>query len=155
MLHRRLADGALEQEHLIGQDHGIAMAKIDLHLRRALFVDQGVDLQGLGLGEGVDIFKQGVELIDRADGIGSAAGLGASRPADGRLKRIVGIDVALDQIEFELGGDDRDPALLVIQVNDALEHLTGGDLHRPAIVVDRVVDDLGGRVAGPGDGAEG
>ena len=47
MPQRRLADGALEHEHLVGKLDRIAVAKIDLELRRALLVDQRVDLEAL------------------------------------------------------------------------------------------------------------
>jgi hypothetical protein len=60
-----LTDRALEQEHLIGQRHRVAMAQIDLHLRLAFLVDQRVDLKVLLFGELVDIVDEIVELIER------------------------------------------------------------------------------------------
>ena len=93
-------------------------------------VDQGVDLQLLGLGEGVDVLEDGVELVDRRDRIGAAPRLGAARAADRRLQRIVRIGVALDEVELDLRRHHRGPALLVIEGDDALEHLARGDLDR-------------------------
>ncbi len=55
---RRLADRALEQEHLVGELQRIAVAQVDLHLRRAFLVDQRVDLEALRLGEVVDVVEQ-------------------------------------------------------------------------------------------------
>jgi predicted regulator of Ras-like GTPase activity (Roadblock/LC7/MglB family) len=49
VLHRGFANGALEQENLIGQRDRVAMAQIDLELPRALLVDQRVDLETLSL----------------------------------------------------------------------------------------------------------
>ena len=63
---RRLADRALEQEHLVGELDRIAVAQIDLHLRRAVLVVQRVDLQPLRLGEAVDVVEELLELVDRA-----------------------------------------------------------------------------------------
>ena len=131
------------------QHQRIAVAQVDLHLRRALLVDQGVDLQLLRLGEGVDVLEQGVELVDRRDRIGAAAGFGPARAADRRFERIVRIGVALDQVEFELRRHDRLPALLAIEIDHPLQHLARGDLDGAAVVIDGVVDHLGGRVAAP------
>ena len=64
---RRLANGALEQEHLVGKGERVAVAEIDLHLGGAFLVDQRVDLQALGFGEIVDVVEQRVELVDRRD----------------------------------------------------------------------------------------
>jgi hypothetical protein len=47
VLQRRLADGALEQEHLVGEFDRIAVAQVDLELTGAFLVDQRVDLQPL------------------------------------------------------------------------------------------------------------
>ena len=153
--HRRLADGALQQEHLVGQGDGVAVPQVDLHLGRALFVDQRVHLQVLGLGEGVDVLEDGVELVDGADRIGPPAGLGAAGAADRRFERIVGVGVALDEIELQLRGDDRGPAFLAELGDDALQHLARGDLHRPAVVIVGVVDHLRGRLGRPRHGGEG
>ena len=151
----RLPDGALEQKHLIGQGERVAMAQVDLHLGGALLMDQGVHLELLGLGEGVDVLEQGVELIDRRDRIGPPARLGSAGTPDRRLQRIVRVGVALDQIELDLGRDDRNPSLFMVERDHPLEDLAGSDLHRPAVVIDRVVDDLGGGVARPGHQAKG
>ena len=84
MAERRLADRALEQEHLVGELQRIAVAEVDLHLRRAVLVDQRVDLQALRLGEVVDVVEQLVELVDRGDRIGLAARSGRpERPTGG------------------------------------------------------------------------
>jgi len=49
---RRLAHGALEQEHPVGQFERVAVGEIDLHLAGAGLVDQGLHAQFMGLAEG-------------------------------------------------------------------------------------------------------
>ncbi len=78
---RRLARGALEQEGLVGKVLRIAVQQVDLHLRRAVLVDQRVDLDVLRLAEGVHVIEQRIELVDRGDAVGLAARLGAARSA--------------------------------------------------------------------------
>ena len=81
---RRLARRALEHEHLVGERHRVAVDQVDLHLRRAVLVDQRVDLDLLRLAEGVDVVEQRIELVDRGDAVGLAADLRAGpsgRPA--------------------------------------------------------------------------
>ncbi len=111
----RFPHGALEQEHLIGQIDGIAVQKVDLHLGGAGFVDKGVHFQFLRLAVVVHVLEDGVEFVDRIDAERLAGRLRAAIAANGRYQRIVGVFVALDQVEFELGGDHRLPALLLIK----------------------------------------
>ena len=113
---RRLARGALEQECLVGKIERLAVQQVDFHLRRAVLVDQRVDLDVLRLAEGVDIVEQRIEFVDRGDAVGLPAGLGAAGAADRRLELVVGIDVRLDQVELELRGHHRLPAALRVQV---------------------------------------
>ena len=120
---RRLARGALEQEHLVRERHRVAVQQVDLHLRRAVLVDQRVDLDLLRLAEGVDVVEQRIELVDRRDAVGLAADLRAARAPDRRLERIVGIDVGLDQEELELRCDHRLPALLRVHVEHVPQHV--------------------------------
>jgi hypothetical protein len=44
VLHRRLAQRALEQEGLVGELQRVAVVEVDLHLRRTRLVGQGVDV---------------------------------------------------------------------------------------------------------------
>ena len=81
---RRLARRALEQERLVRQVQRIAVQEVDLHLRRAVLVDQRVDLDVLRLAERVDVVEQRIELVDRRDAVALAARLCApERPTGG------------------------------------------------------------------------
>ena len=82
---RRLAHGALEQEDLVGQIERIAVQEVDFHLRRAVLVDQRVDVDVLRLAEVVDVVEERIELVDGVDAVGLAARFGAARTADRRL----------------------------------------------------------------------
>ena len=84
VLQRRFADGALEQEHLIGKLDRIAVTQIDFHLRRAFLMDQRVDLQALAFGEMIDVVDEFVELVDGGDGIALPPPIGRpERPTGG------------------------------------------------------------------------
>ncbi len=52
MPQRRLAHGALEQEHAVGQFQRVAVGEVDLHLARARLVDQRFHAQLVQLAEG-------------------------------------------------------------------------------------------------------
>ena len=83
----RLARRALEEERLVGQIQGIPVQQVDLHLRRAVLVDQRIDLDVLRLAEGIDVIEQRIELVDRGDAVALAAGLRTPGAADRRLER--------------------------------------------------------------------
>ena len=108
---RRLAHRALEEEHLVGQAQRVGVEEVDLHLPGADLVDQRVDVQLHLLAVVVDVLEQRVELVHGVDRIGLARGLGAAAAADRRLQRHVGVGVARDQVELELGRDHRRPSL--------------------------------------------
>ena len=131
------------------------MQQIDLHLRSAVFVDQRVDRDVLRLAERIDVVEQGIEFVDGRDRIRLATDFRAARATDGRLQRIVGIDIRLDQEELELGCDHRLPAVLRIQLEHMLEQIARRHGHGPAIRIEAVVNDLGGRLGGPGHDANG
>ena len=150
MLECRLAHGALEQEDLVGKLQRIAVVEIDLELGRAALVAQCVDVELLRLAEVVDVLDDGIEIIGGVDAIGLPARFLAARAADRRFQRIVGIDIALDQIEFELGCYDRPPALFLVEVEHAPQHMTRRDVDRIVIEVEGVADHLGGRLLVPG-----
>jgi hypothetical protein len=50
VLERRLADQALEVEHVVGEPDRVAVAQVDLELPRAAFLGDAVDLDALDLG---------------------------------------------------------------------------------------------------------
>src|SRR3546814_3000676 len=63
--HRRFAHGALEQKHLVRARQRIGMLEVDLQLRRATLVDQGVDVQFNRVTKVVHQIEDRVELVDR------------------------------------------------------------------------------------------
>ncbi len=74
MLERRLAHGALEHQDLVGQVQCFAVTEVDLHLRGAFFVDQGVQIQALRFAPVVHVLEQRIELVGGVDGERLAAG---------------------------------------------------------------------------------
>src|SRR5438874_5299800 len=155
MLQRGLAHGALEQEDLIGKLQRIAMIKVDLELRRAAFMAQRIDIEFLRLAEIINVLDDRIEIIGGVDAIGLAAGLLAARAPDGRLKRIIRVDIALDQIEFEFRGDDRPPALLLVEIEHTLENIAWRYVDRIVIEMEGIADDLSRGLRIPGDQPDG
>ena len=127
----------------------IAMQEIDLHLRRAFLVDQRVDLQALRFREIVDVVEQVVELVDRGDRIGLPRRLRPAGAAGRRLELIVGIGVRLDEIELDLRRHHRLPALVLIELDHAAQHLARRRFDRAAVAMIAVMDDLRGRIVLP------
>ena len=157
VLQCRLAHGALEQEDLVGKLERIAVIEIDLELGRPAFMRQRVDIELLRLAKVIDVLDDRIEIIGGVDAIGLAARLLAARAADRGFERIVGIDVPLDQVEFELRRDDRPPALLLVEIEHALQHMARRDVDRLVIEMEGVADHLRGRLLVPGhqpDGVE-
>ena len=67
MLEGGLAQGALEQEGLVGEIERVAVVEVDLHLRRPGLVGQRVDVDLLRFAPVVDVLEDRVELVDRID----------------------------------------------------------------------------------------
>src|SRR3546814_379342 len=148
------SDLALEQEGLVGQQQRIAVVEVHLHLGGTTLVGQGVDVDALHLAEVVDVLEDRVELVHRVDAIGLAAGLAAARAADRRHQRIVRVGVHVDQEEFQLRRHHRLPALVDVELEDALQDVAGGDLHLPSGEVVGVADHLRRRLGVPGRSEE-
>ena len=151
---RGFARRALEQERLVGEVERIAVDQVDLHLRGAGFVDQRVDVEVLRLAECIDVVEQRVELVDRRDAVGLAADFRAAGAADRRLQRIVRVGIRLDQVELEFRRDHRPPAARGVEIEHAAQHVARRHRHGAAVVVETVVDDLRGRLRGPGHDAD-
>ncbi|MNT04850.1 hypothetical protein D3C72_1394430 [compost metagenome] len=145
VLQRRLADGALEQENLIGKLDGVAVAQVDLQLRRAFLVD----LEALLFREVIDIVDQLVELVDAGDGIALPADNGAAGPALRRMQRIIRVVIHGDEVEFDFRRDDRLPALFRIKRQHVLQHVARRVGDEIAFRIHDVADHLRGRVALP------
>ena len=78
----RLAHRALEDEHLVGKPQRLAVTEIDLDLPGPALVIERVDVELLGLAVVVEVYEEGVELVDRVD-----AELLAPRPRAGPRRR--------------------------------------------------------------------
>jgi hypothetical protein len=63
------ANGAFKQEHLVGKFDRVAVQQVDFKLRRATFLNDGVDLQVLAFSEIVDVVDDLVVLINCAEAI--------------------------------------------------------------------------------------
>ena len=149
MLERRFADGALEQEHLVGELDRIAVAQIDFELAGALFVDQRVDLQALAFGEMVDVVDEFVEFVDAGDRIARAAADRPAGAADRRRQRIVGVRVLAHEVEFDLRRHDRLQATSRHSCDHALQNVARRELDEASVLVDEIADDLRRRIALP------
>ncbi len=68
VLERGFAQGALEHRDLVGQVQGVTVTEVDFHLRRAVLVDQRIEVQSLQLAPVVDVFEQRVEFVGGIDG---------------------------------------------------------------------------------------
>ncbi len=147
---RRFAQGAFEKEHLVGQIERIAMQEVDFHLPGADFVNQGVDIEVHRLAIVVNILEQRIELVDRVDAVVLARGFGATRTADGRTQRLVGIVVLGHQIKLQLGCHHRGPALVGVELEHVFQHGARGVIDGLAVLEVAVVNDLRGGVGGPG-----
>ncbi|MNH18909.1 hypothetical protein D3C79_786300 [compost metagenome] len=150
VLERGLAHGALEHQDLVGQVQGVAVTEVDFHLRRAVFVDQRVEVQLLQFAPVVDVFEQRVEFVGGFDRERLTAGFRAARTAYRGLQREVRVFAALGQVELHLRRDDRLPALVGVKLEDFLQHVARRQFDRVALLVVGVVDHLGGRFDGPG-----
>ena len=148
--HRRLADRALEQEHLVGQLHGVAVLEIDLQLGGAALVGQVVHVQALDLAVVVDVLDEGLELVHGIHAVGLADGFLAAGAADRRLQRVVRIGVALDEVELDLRRHDGMQAPVPEHAHDPAQDLPGRDVHRIALLRVAVVDDAAGGLLAPG-----
>ena len=69
---RRLAHGSFENKHLVCHRQRVAVIKINLQLRGAVFVNQCIDIQLLLIGEVVHVLDKVLELRDRIDAVGQA-----------------------------------------------------------------------------------
>ena len=153
MAQRRLAHGALEGEHLVGQVDRVAVQEVHFQLRRARLVDQRVEIQLLLLAEAIHVLDDRVELVGRVDRVGLPGGLGPARAADRRFELVVGIDVLLDEVELHLGRHHRLQAIFLVESQYAPQHAARGERVQVAFHVVAVVDDLRGRLIRPGDEA--
>ncbi|MCY1424423.1 hypothetical protein D9M71_401670 [compost metagenome] len=91
------------------------MTEVDFHLRRAVFVDQGIEFQVLQFAPVVDIFEQRVEFVGRLNGERLASGFRATRAANRRLQGKIRVFAALGQVKLHFRRHDRLPAPVGIE----------------------------------------
>ncbi len=152
---RGLAHRALEQEHAVGQVHRVAVREVDLHLPGAGLVDQRLHAEAVHAAELREFHEEGIEVVDRVDGVRLPARLGLAGPPERRLQRLVRILLASDQVELHLGGDHCPPALGRVQRHHAAQHAARRELHRRAVELVAVVDHDGHGLGRPGHQAHG
>ena len=106
VLARHALDDALEQHRIVGRPQGVrGVQQVDLELADAVFRHRGVRRHALLLALQIDVAEELAEilkLVERQDGvrIESLARIGRDR----RHRRI---RVRIDEVEFELGCNDR------------------------------------------------
>ena len=149
MVQRRFANRPLEQKHLIRQRERVAMQQIDFHLRRALFMDQRINLKPLAFREVINIVKQIIEFVHGRHGIGLPPRLRPARPAHRRLERIIRILIALNEVELHFGRHNGTPAALLVKLDNPSQHLPRRDFDRATILMEGIMDHLRRRVRCP------
>ena len=155
MAHRRLADGALEQEHLVGQFNGVAVLEVDLQLGGPAFMGQVVHVDTLDFAVVVDVLDERLKLVHGIHAVGLAHGFLAARAANGRLQRVIRIRIALDEIELNFRRNDGHQTAGQVHTHDPAQHLPGSDIHRLIALGIAVVDHAAGGLLPPGHEAQG
>ena len=155
MPQRSLTDQTLEEEHIIGQPHRIAMGEVQFDLPRAGLLQDAVNLKALRFGKVINVVDHLAVFVDGRQRIGLLGGGPATRAAHRRLDRHVGVKVARGQEELHFRRDHRGPALIVIQLHNALQHVARGKADRVALLIHRVMDHLQGHIRRPGRGGGG
>ena len=115
MLFRDVADDAFEEKHLVGEPQRIAVHEIHLELCGAHFVDHRVDIEPHQLAIVIDMIDDILIFVHGFKAIGLARGFRPARLAGRRRQRKVGVGVLRDEIEFDLGCDDRLPTLVLVK----------------------------------------
>ncbi|CAI8916958.1 hypothetical protein EMIT093MI4_50251 [Pseudomonas sp. IT-93MI4] len=149
VLERRFAQGAFEHGDLVGQIQCVAVPEVDFHLRRAVFMDQRVQIQTLQLAPVVDVFEQRIEFVGGINRERLPPAFSTARTAQRRLEWQVRVFAALGQVELHFRRHDRLPALVGVQLQDFLQHVARRQFDRVAELVEGVVDDDGGRLDRP------
>ena len=149
------ADQAFEEEHIIGQAHGVAMGEVQLNLPCAAFLQDAVNLKTLRFGKVIDVVNHLTVFIHGRQRIGLLARRTAARATHRRDDRLIGVDVARGEEEFHFRRHDRLPALGGVKVHDPAQHVARGIGHHIALLVLGVVDDLQGHICRPWCGGGG
>src|SRR3546814_11689666 len=82
-------------------------------------------------------------FVQRLEPIGLAGALAAPRLARWRGQREIGVGVLRDEIKFDLGRDDRFPALVRIEAEHFLEDRSRRDVDFGPVAVEGVGDSEG------------
>ena len=114
VLNGGLANGSFEKEHVVRQRQRIAMQEIDFELRRAHFLRQRVDSDALLLAERINVVDIRIKVVHLIDAVWLTGCIRATQPAFRGPNFNIGVSVRIDQIELDLGGDDRCPTLRLV-----------------------------------------
>ena len=155
MAHGCLANGAFEKEHFVRQPQRVGVEEVNLHLPRANFVDQRVNIELHLFAIVVNVFEQRVKFIDCVNAVGLARSLSPAAAANRWAQQRVGVGIACDQIKLQLGRHHGLPAFGVKQVAHPAQHTARGKRHQLARWVKAVMNHLGGGVRCPRHDANG
>ncbi len=131
------------------------MIEVDFHLRRARFMDQGVDIDILRLAEVVDILENRIEFVHGIDAVGLPPRLRPPRTADRHFQRQIGVEILGDEIEFQLRRHHRTPAFPAVKIDDAPEQNTRRHPEGLPLGCVGIADHLRRRLLIPGHHAQG
>lgn len=125
------------------------MDEVDLHLGAACLVGEGVDVEFLCLTVLVHLLKERVELVERINAVKLPGHFLTSGTPHGWGERVVGILVDLGEVELQFRCHHGPQPFLLVELEDAAQHVARGKFHRHTVVVEAVVDHLRGRFLHP------
>ena len=149
MAYGHFAGDAFEQKHLVSQIERVTVVQIDFHLRRAHFMNQGVQRNALDFAPVVHDVEDFIVIVHRIDAETLTTGFGALGAAHRRSQWQIFIGLHLHQVKFQLRRNNRFQAQIIIGLQHALQHIARGNLYRLAIETIGIVNDGSGRVFGP------
>ena len=135
---RYFANGAFEQKHLICKIDRISVQEIQFKLCRAHFLRQRIDLNVLRLTIGIDVVNERIEVIHRIDAVRLFRCFCPTQPSFRRLNFFIGIGMWIDQVELDLGSNDRSPAFCFEEVENFAQHITWRGIDGRAITMGTV-----------------
>src|SRR5690606_39455193 len=157
MLARHAAYGPLEENTVIrcGQ-RVLFMPQVDLELARSIFGRYGSGGNALKITGLSDVLQQILEGVDLVHSIDLGAGFALSREGgERRLRQVASGTLFVEEIEFQLEGDDRPQAQFLDLPQAAGEHVAGFKGKRVALAVFEGQEQLPERALRPGYGFQG
>ena len=148
---RRLAHRSFENKDLVCHGQRVAVIKINLQLRGAVFVDQCIDIKLLLIGKIVHVFDKVLELRNRVDTVGQARHLPATRATFGRHQLVVGVRIFVHQVKLDLGRHNRLEACFLIKTQNITQHVAGRQRVGFSVSLVTISNDLSGGLSCPRD----